>query len=172
MCYISLALILYNKIIHYKWKLKGTYLVMPQAGNNWCWLIDAFLQMLHQFIVGDIYWFGQSIHYFWVSIYTKPWCANYWGLYCWIISSGIMYSDSFIYPYRYIVLFNYILEMSAQMHFVFWFDLTLLKRILAVLVSSVDAVMSPGKLIRLTQTVSQVQRVLDFWDIISATMNP
>ena len=73
-----------------------------------------------------------------------------------------MYSDSFIYPYRYIVLFNYILEMSAQMHFVFWVDLTLLKRILAVLVSSVDAVMSPGKLIRLTQKVSQVRRVLDF----------
>ena len=43
---------------------------------------------------------------FCISVYTKPLCANFLRFYCWIISSGIMSSGSFIYSYLYMGFFR------------------------------------------------------------------
>ena len=62
--------------------------------------------------------------------------------------------------------------MSLQMDFEFWVDRTLLKMSLAVLISDLIVVISPGEFIILPPTVIRVQCVSDFCGRISATILP
>ena len=109
---------------------------------------------------------------FWISIYTKFFCAKYCSLYCWIILSEIIFSGSFIYSYMSMGLFKKKLAMSEHMNFSFLVQINLLKMGLDVVRSTVGVVTSPGKLIRFPPTVSWVRCVSDIFYLISATIIP
>ena len=115
---------------------------------------------------------GSPYMTFCISMYTKRLCANFLRFYCWMTSSGIISSGSFIYLYMFMGLLRYKLAMSAHMNLAFSVDNTMLKTSLAVMRSAVGVVTSPGKLIKFPSTVSLVQCVSSFYDIISATTIP
>ena len=62
--------------------------------------------------------------------------------------------------------------MSAHINFACFDDNTLLKMILEVMISDVGVVTSPGKVIKFPPTVSLVQCISAFCDIILATILP
>ena len=62
--------------------------------------------------------------------------------------------------------------MSAHMNFAFFVDNTLLKMSLAVMISDVGVVTSPGKLIKFPPTVSMVQCSSAFCGLILAKVLP